>query len=400
MCYTALMRALLAFDKFKDSMSASEACAVAASMIRKVRPNWEVELCPVADGSDGFAEILTQARAGSLIHHTVMGPSFKPVEAHIGVVECASFNLSSKAWLKLPDKGTVVVIEMAQASGLMHLSVPERNLWYTSSFGTGELLKIAIDMQPEVIVLGVGGSATHDLGLGALEALGVRFRAENGDILTQLTPHLWDKVVAIEGELPKKLPRIIVAPNVQNKLLGQRGAAALFGPQKGLKPTDLNRLEAQTLRMAELIMGHFGASRSIIEAPGSGAAGGMMVGLQAALKVEVVPGIELTDRWVRLNEKIERANIVITGEGRFDMGTLEGKAPQYVIERASHRGKRIYCLVGQLLLPPGGQWPANLSEAKMTRIAPEDISEEESMESAIGYLGEAVRQVAEVLPED
>lgn len=392
------MRVLLAFDKFKDSMSASEACAVAASMIRKVRPLWEVELCPVADGSDGFASILTQARSGSLVHHTVSGPNFKPVEAHIGVVDCASFNLSSKAWLKLPDKGTVAVVEMAQASGLMHLSPAERNLWYTSSYGTGELIKLALEMNPEVVVLGVGGSATHDLGLGALEALGLRFRAENGDILAQLTPHHWDKIVAIEGEVPKKLPRIILAPNVQNKLLGSRGAASLFGPQKGLKNSDLNRLETQTLRMAELIMGHFGASRSIIEAPGSGAAGGMMVGLQAAFKAEVVPGIELTDRWVRLNEKIERANMIITGEGKFDMGTLEGKAPQYVIERAANRGKRIYCLVGQLVLPEGGKLPENLAEAHVLKIAPDDVTEEESMESAIGYLGEAVRQIVENFP--
>lgn len=391
------MRVLLAFDKFKDSMSASEACAVAASMIRKVRPQWEVELCPIADGSDGFASILTQARSGRLTHHSVMGPNFKQVEAHMGLVECSSFNLSSKAWLKLPDKGTVAVVEMAQASGLMHLSPAERNLWYTSSYGTGELLKIALEANPEVIVLGVGGSATHDLGLGALEALGLRFRAENGDILTQVTPNQWEKIVAIEGEVPKKLPRIILAPNVQNKLLGSRGAASLFGPQKGLKKADLARLEEQTLRMAELIIGHFGASRALLETPGSGAAGGMLIGLSAALKVEITPGIELTDRWVRLNEKIERATMVITGEGKFDMGTLEGKAPQYVIERAANRGKRIYCIVGQLVLPDEGKLPDSLIEAKVLRMAPSDVTQEESMESAIGYLGETVRQIAESL---
>ena len=257
------MRVLLAFDKFKDSMSAGEACAVAASVIRKLRPKWEVEMCPIADGSDGFASILTQKREGELFYEMVTGPNFKPVEAHYGIVDCAKFSLSSKAWLRLPDKGTVDVLEMAQASGLQRLPAEERNLWHTSSYGTGELIKLAAAKKPAVIVLGLGGSATHDLGLGALEALGLRFRAENGDILTHITPHMWSRVVAIEGEVPKKLPRIILAPNVQNTLFGAHGAAALFGAQKGLKAGDRQRLDEQTMRMAELLSGHFGERREV-----------------------------------------------------------------------------------------------------------------------------------------
>ena len=386
------MRVLLAFDKFKDSMSASEACAVAASAIRRTHPKWELDLCPIADGSDGFSIILTQAREGELIHTTVTGPNFKEVEAHFGLVDCGQFSLSSKAWLKLPDRGKVAVMEMAQASGLQYLHGDERNLWYTSSYGTGELLMRAVQMKPEVIIMGVGGSATHDLGLGALEAMGLRFRAENGDLITHITPNHWSRVVAIEGELPKNLPRIVLAPNVHNKLLGSHGAVALFGAQKGLKKMDFAKLEEQTARMAELLVSHFDIPRSVLDSAGSGAAGGLAIGLQAAFKVQMDSGVALADRWLRLNERIERANIVITGEGRFDMGSLEGKGPQYVIERASNRGKRIYCFVGQYLAGDRDKLPEGLHEAKIEQISPPGTSPEQSISGAIAYLTETVKR--------
>lgn len=345
----------------------------------------------MSDGSDGFASILTQYRHGELIYVTVNGPNFKPIEAHFGMVDCSSFSLSSKAWLKLPDRGSVAVIEMAQTSGLALLKGDERNLWYTSSYGVGEILKLALELKPALIILGLGGSATHDLGTGALEALGLRFRAENGDILTHITPRDWSRVVAIEGEVPsKKLPRIILAPNVGNKLLGSKGAAALFGPQKGLKRADYQQLEDQTLRMAELLTGHFGSSRSLFEVPGSGAAGGMSIGLQSAFKVEMQSGIELADRWLRLGERLERAGIIVTGEGKFDMGSLEGKVPEYIIQKASNRGKRIYCFVGQFLAGERDKLPPALKEAKIQTIAPANVSAEESIRGAIGYLTEAV----------
>lgn len=379
-------------------MSAGEACAVAASVIRKMRPTWEVEMCPISDGSDGFASILTQTRGGELIYNNVMGPNFKQVEAHFGLADCEKFSLSSKAWLKLPDKGKVAIVEMAQASGLSRLVPEERNLWFTSSYGTGELLKLAIETHPELIVLGLGGSATHDLGMGALEALGLRFRADNGEYITHVTPNQWGRIVAIEGELPQKLPRIILAPNVQNKLLGPRGAGALFGAQKGLKPADKQKLEEQTLRMAELLLGHFDAPRSIVEAPGSGAAGGIAVGLLAALKVEIMPGVELCDRWLRLNEKMEKNNIIITGESKLDLSSLEGKAPLYVIEKASNRGKRIFCMIGNISLPPGEEIPMSMKEAKIIKIFPEELANEKIAGKGINYLSEAVRQLLESFP--
>jgi len=388
------MRALLAFDKFKDCMSASEACAVAAGALKKIHPDWEIEICPLSDGGDGFANILTQSRNGELIYATVNGPLFKPVEAHFGVVDCREFSLSRKAWLKLPDRGSVAVLEAAQASGLSLLQPDERNLWHTSSYGTGELLKLAIGLKPALIILGLGGSATHDLGVGVLEVLGLRFRAENGEVLSHITPQQWPRVAAIEGEIPRKnLPRIILAPNVQNKLLGPRGAAALFGAQKGLKKADEQRLEEATRHMAGILLNHFGASASILETPGSGAAGGMAVGLAAALRVEeIMGGIELADRWLHLNGRIERENVIITGEGKFDRGSLEGKAPEYVMEHAANRGKRIFCFVGQFVAGERGKLPAALRESKIQAIAPPGVSAEESMNNAVEYLTEAIKK--------
>jgi glycerate kinase len=309
------------------------------------------------------------------------------------MVDCSSFSLSNKAWLRLPDNGSVAVLEMAQSSGLSLLKGDERNLWHTSSYGAGEILSLAIKLNPALIIMGLGGSATHDLGLGALEAMGLRFRAQNGDPIPHITPHQWSEIAAIEGDFHwKNIPRIILAPNTQNKLLGSHGAAALFGPQKGLKHNDYGRLEEGTQRMAELITGHFGAPRSIVEAPGSGSAGGMSVGLQSALNIEMIPGIELSDRWLRLNESIERANIVITGEGKFDMGSLEGKGPEYVITRAANRGKRLYCFVEQFVAGDRNSLPPELSEAKILTTAPQNISPEEAAKDSVEYLGEAVKR--------
>jgi glycerate kinase len=387
------MRVLLAFDKFKDSMSAMEACTVAASAIRRIHPDWELEVFPLSDGSDGFAPILTQNRQGEMIYATVNGPLFKPVEACFGMVDCSTFTIAGKAYLKLPDNGSVAVVEMAQASGLALLDPEERNLWHTSTYGTGEVLSVVFKLRPALVILGLGGSATHDMGLGALEALGLRYRLESGDIINHLTPNDWPRVVALEGELPHEHPRIILAPNTQNKLLGSKGAAALFGPQKGLRPGEFARLEEQTQRMAELILGHFGAPRSILEAPGSGAAGGMSVGLQAAFHAEMIPGVEIVDRWLKFNESLEKANIVVTGEGRFDLGSLEGKVPEYVISKASNRGKRIYCFVGQTLLGEQEKLPEHLMEAHIETIAPSGVSAEKCMDSAIEFLSQAIKRV-------
>jgi len=389
------MRVLLAFDKFKDSMSAMEACAVAASSLRRVRPDWELELFPMSDGSDGFAAILTQNRQGEMIYATVNGPLFRPAEACFGMVDCSTFSLSGKAYLKIPDNGSIAVVEMAQSSGLELLDPEERNLWHTSSYGTGELLSVIFKLNPALIILGLGGSATHDLGLGALEALGLRYRLGNGDIINHLTPNAWPNVVALEGDIPKNTPRIILAPNTQNKLLGSKGAASLFGPQKGLRPGEFARLEEQTQRVADLILGHFEAPRSILEAPGSGAAGGMSVGLQAAFHAEMIPGVELVDRWLKLSESIEKANIVITGEGRFDMGSLEGKAPEYIISRASNKGKRIYCFVGQFIAGEGDKLPESLQEARIQTIAPPGGSAEECIKSSMGCLSDAIKKTFE-----
>jgi len=391
------MRALVAFDKFKDSMSAQEACAVASRSLRSARPHWSVEICPLADGSDGFANILTQYRKGELFYATVNGPMFKPVEAQFGLVDCSHFSMSSKAWLGIPDRGKVAIVEMAQTTGLAQLKPQERNLWYTSSYGLGELLKIVFGLDPCLVIIGLGGSATHDLGLGALEALGMRYRAESGELLEHLTPQNFSRVVAMEGGVPKA-PRIILAPNVGNKLLGRKGAAKLFGPQKGLKQPDYQRLESQTQRMAEFLMGHFNAPNNLIDVKGGGAAGGIAIGLKAAFdNVEVWSGVELADRWLRLSERIERANVIFTGEGKFDEGSLEGKVPQHVISKASNHGKRIYCMVGQYLHDPDQPTPESLAEANIIEIAPPSTAKEDSIKNAVKYLGDAVTSVAESL---
>jgi glycerate kinase len=387
------MRVLLAFDKFGEVMTSQEACAIACGVIKRIKPDWEVEMCPLTDGSEGFARTLIQNRGGELVHVEVNGPDFKTVEANIGLIDCACFSLSSRSWLGVPSHGKIAVVEMAQACGLHLLTPAQRNLWFTSSYGLGEMIRAAVELNPELILVGVGGTATHDLGMGALEALGLRYRAENGEILTQITPHSWSRVVAVEGSVPQNMPQITVASNVQTRFFGPRSAAELFGGPKGLKKEEQPRMEEQSRRMAELLLAHLGASSDLLEVPGSGGAGGAGVGLAAAFGAPIWAGVEVADRWLRINEKVERAGLILTGQGKFDLTSLEGKAPEYVIERSSNRGKRIYCIAGELNKPDTMPLPEKLKEANFLPLGPVGASRESVMAHAIRYLTDRVENI-------
>src|ERR1035437_681637 len=346
------MRVLLAFDKCKDSLAARAAGEAAARALRHRHPDWQLDLCPLADGGEGFAEILTAAAHGTLSAVAVTGPRGASVDAPFGLVPWAKIPVAARQLLQLsaplPDHAEIAVIEMAAASGLALLPAEQRDPWKTTTLGTGQLIAAATQAGVAAILLGVGGSATHDLGLGALSALGLEALSHNGEVIRPPIPARWDLIERIAGKVPASLPPIRIACDVSNPLLGRRGAAAVYGPQKGMAAADLSRLDHASARLGLLLCAQSGQSDAPMDQPGAGAAGGIAFGLMAAARAKLLPGFELVAAWLDLDARIAAADLVITGEGRFDDSSLSGKGPGAVAARALAQGKPVHLFAGQI----------------------------------------------------
>lgn len=349
---SSAMRVLLAFDKFKDSLTARAAGDAAAGALRSGHPDWSLDLCPLADGGEGFVEILTGAAQGALSPVSVTGPRGATVEAAFGLVPWAKIPATARAWLQLPapppDTAEVAVIEMAAASGLALLPPDQRDPWETTTLGTGQLIAAAAQAGAAAILLGVGGSATHDLGLGALSALGLEFLSHHGENLRPPKPARWAQIERITGKVTAGLPPIRIACDVSNPLLGPRGAAAVYGPQKGLKPADLSKLDHASARLGLMLCALSGQPDELMDQPGAGAAGGIAFGLMAGAGAKLLPGFDLVAAWLNLDTRIAAADLVITGEGRFDDSSLSGKGPGAVAARALALGKPVHVFAGQV----------------------------------------------------
>lgn len=346
------MRVLLAFDKFKDSLAARTACESAARALRQRHPDWQLDLCPLADGGEGFAKILTQAADGTPYSVSVTGPRGASVDAAFGLVPWSQIPAAARSLLRLsattPATAHVAVIEMAAASGLALLPANQRDPWQTTSLGTGQLIRAAAESGAAAVLLGVGGSASHDLGLGALAALGLEFRSHRDEKIYPPIPAHWHQIERIAGKLPAVLPPIRIACDVSNPLLGPRGAAAVYGPQKGLAPADIMKLDHASARLALLLSAQCGQPDTLMDAPGAGAAGGIAFGLMTAARATLLPGFDLVAAWLDLEARIAAADIVITGEGRFDASSLSGKGPGAVAARALALGKPVHVFAGQV----------------------------------------------------
>lgn len=342
-------RVLVAFDKFKDALTASRATAITVRELRRAHPDWVIDAAPITDGGDGFATILTEGAAGELLSLPANGPRLEDIQAPVGIVEIG--RLTADVRTLLPElnagAGQIAVIEMAAVNGLAQVPRDARDPWRTTSFGTGRLIRTAAELGVRAIVLGVGGSATSDLGLGALSAMGFEFRAADGVKLRPPFPEQWERVARIEGELFQSIPPIVIACDVRNPLLGPDGAAAIYGPQKGLRVEDLPRHEAAAGRLAHMLAAHCAKdAATLLTTPGAGAAGGIAFGLMTASRARLVPGFGLVSAWLRLDAKIAAADIVITGEGRFDASSLAGKGPGELVRRARLAGRRVVVLAG------------------------------------------------------
>ncbi len=386
------MRVLLAFDKFKNSLTAPQACEAAARALRESHPDWLLDHCPLADGGEGFAEILTLAASGALQHAIVAGPRDQPAAAHLGLVSANQIPATARALLTLPalpDDALVAVVELAQASGLALLTPESRDPWQTATHGTGQLIRLAAEKYgAQAVVLGVGGSATNDLGLGALGALGLEFFTETGERFDVNShppiPARWPQLARIAGIVPASLPPLRIACDVDNPLLGPRGAAAIYGPQKGLRAADLRRLEHASARVALMLCAHSGQPDTLMDAPGAGAAGGIAFGLLCAAAAQLVSGSALVAAWLDLDARLAAADLVLTGEGRFDASSLAGKGPGAVVARARALGKPVHVFAGTTATDTAKTLPS------LNIITPAGMPEAAALRTAAANLTRAV----------
>lgn len=342
------MRVLIAFDKFKDALSAPAACEIARDVLTELKPDWTIEMCPLADGGEGFATILTSAVGGEWHPVEVTGPRGQAVESGFGLVEMARLTDGAQAQLGLPGVQRLGIVEMATASGLESLAPDERDPWLTDSRGTGQAINAALLAGAEAVLLGVGGSATNDLGVGALQELGWNAVTAGGAPIRQSAPAGWRDLAGFEpGTSPP--PQIRIACDVANPLLGPRGATTVFGPQKGLQSNDRDALESEIARVAKLL-GLAAGRAGLEDTPGAGAAGGIAYGLLTALEAKLVPGFDLVESWLGVAGKLAAADLVITGEGRFDDSSLEGKGPGSLLARARADAKSVWIFAGAVAL--------------------------------------------------
>jgi glycerate kinase len=323
---------IVAIDSFKGCLTSMEANHAAAEGIRRVLPDAEIVQVPVSDGGEGFLEAFHAAIGGELVEVTVRDPLMRPIKA------------------KYLLKGETAVIEMAQASGLTLLTNEERNPMVATSYGTGQLVADAVRKGAKHVIVGLGGSATSDAGMGMLQALK-------------------------ENLLPKDV-RFTIASDVKNPLYGENGAAQVFAPQKGATADDVLQLDERARKFAEDSARHFGYDRSQEE--GAGAAGGLGYAFLQYLDADCKPGIQLLLETIHFDEMVKDADLIITGEGAADRQTLMGKLPMGILQRSA--GVPVCLIAGRI------KNQEELLKAGFARVAcinPDGITLEEAMRKEV-----------------
>ena len=369
------MKIVIAPDSFKESLSAPDVAAAIARGWQQVFPEAECLLRPMADGGEGTVDALLAAVGGERRECEVRGPLGEAVKAHWG-------------WL---GQGTAV-IEMAAASGLHWVPREQRDALLACSFGTGELIREALDAGATRIILGLGGSATNDAGAGLLQALGMRFLDVQGRELAPGGAALAGldqlDLSGLDARLLKV--QIEVAADVDNPLCGPRGASAVFGPQKGATPEHVAELDTALGHFARIVAATLGEDHA--EFPGVGAAGGLGFAARAFLKASFRPGIALVAELSGLAAAVENADLVITGEGRMDAQTLHGKTPVGVARVARAAGVPVIALSGSLGDNYQALYDAGIEAA--FSLAPGPLSLEQAMAGAAAELQARTTDIA------
>ncbi|MGY3349867.1 glycerate kinase [Serratia marcescens] len=328
----ALKKVVIAPDSFKESLSALGVADAIERGFRQIYPQAHYVKLPMADGGEGTVESMVAATGGEIVQVTVTGPLGEPVQGFYGLL----------------GDGETAVIEMAAASGL-HLAPPNRrDPRITTSYGTGELMLAALERGVKAIILGIGGSATNDGGAGMMQALGVKLLDKDGRPLPVGGAALAQLAHLDLAGLDARWQRLSVtaACDVDNPLCGEKGASAVFGPQKGATPEMVAQLDAALHHYGELLERETG--RAVLAQPGAGAAGGMGAALLGMLDARLRPGIEIVTETLRLDEAVRDADLVITGEGRLDSQSIHGKTPIGVARVAKRYGVPVIAIAGSL----------------------------------------------------
>ena len=326
------MKIVIAPDSFKESLTALEVANAIETGFKRIFPNAEYVKLPMADGGEGTVQSLVDATQGRLIETEVTAPLGNQVKSFFG----------------LSGDGKTAIIEMAAASGLHLVPMDKRNPCQTTSFGTGELIKQALDLGVQHIILGIGGSATNDGGAGMLQALGLRLLDKKGHSIgfggAALSNLAEIQLVDLDPRLQHV--QIEVACDVNNPLCGERGASAIFGPQKGATPEMVKELDAALAHFAEIADRDCG--KQIKEQSGAGAAGGMGGGLLLLPNVQLKAGVQIVLDNLKFAEQVKDADLVITGEGRMDAQSILGKTPIGVARTAKQFNKPVIAIAGCL----------------------------------------------------
>ena len=326
------MKIVVAPDSFKESLSATAVASNIATAIAKIMPEANILQIPISDGGEGLLEALVTPSGGKLIPVKVKDPLLRNIQAHYGIL----------------GDGTTAVVEMATASGLELLKEIERNPLITSTYGTGELIRDALDKGCTKIIIGLGGSATNDGGMGMIKALGGKFLNKKGVSIDEGGGAL-DALHQIDiTELDKRLLKceIIGACDVSNTLTGKQGASMVFGGQKGGSTLELEELDKNLFHYASVIKSDLGID--VKEVEGTGAAGGMGAALLAFFEADLMRGIDLIMDTLQLEAHIKNADMVVTGEGKIDRQTLYGKTVAGVAGVAQKHGVPVIAIAGKI----------------------------------------------------
>lgn len=373
------MKIVIAPDSFKESLSAVQVADEIEAGFRRVFPEALYLKRPVADGGEGTVAALVAATQGRLVAARVRGPLGEETQAYWGIL----------------GDGCTAVAEMASSCGLALIPPARRNPLQTTSYGFGELLHQVLDQGLRRLIIGIGGSATNDGGVGMLQALGVRFLDGQGREIgpgAAALEHL-TRIDAAGLDARLRDCRLEVACDVDNPLLGPQGASQVFGPQKGATPQMVERLEGHLAHLARVVARDLHQDMTKIK--GGGAAGGMGAALKVFLHAELRPGIAMISEAISLEEALAGADLVITGEGRMDAQTARGKAPVGVAALAVRRGVPVLGIAGSL--GEGAEALYRQGFTALFSVVPGPVSLEEALERAALNLRSTARDVAATL---
>ena len=372
------MKFVIAPDKFKGSLSGTEFCDAVAEGLLKVIPDAEILKIPLADGGDGTISVLESQLPGSRREVIVLDPLMRDI----------------KASYLYDQKTKRAFVEMAEASGMRLLHENDQNCFHTTSFGTGQLIADALDQGAKQVILGIGGSATNDCGVGMAAALGYRFLDNKGKELIPIGKNLIEIRYIVEENVDPRIREVefLVACDVTNPLYGPDGAAYVYGPQKGASDEEVELLDQGLRHMAGLIRSHFGFE--VHNLSGAGAAGGMGAGAMVFLNAELSSGVELVKQMIFFDDKAKGADWIITGEGKLDSQTLSGKTILGVLSSAHVNGSSLAALCGRISMSDARkEMEIDYADSVMARAT----GLEDAMENSARYIREMAEDFARSL---